>query len=106
MSAFLEHAVKLLLYILPNGVAVWAQDEKSLDAGVVDKLRLCAHIGEPLGKVLLHIGYLFNFFILSHYNFSLILITKLFYLKRQSLSIDIKNLDRCELFVYNNIALV
>ena len=73
VPAVLEHAVKLLLYILPNGVAVWTQDEKPLNAGVIDELRLCAHIGEPLGEVLLHIGYLFNFFILSHYNISLII---------------------------------
>ena len=73
VSALFEHPVKLLLYILPNGIAVWTQDEKSLNAGVIDELRLCAHIGEPLGEVLLHIGYLFNFFILSHYNISLII---------------------------------
>ncbi len=66
VSALLEHPVELLLYILPNGVAVWAQDEKSFNAGVIDQLRLCAYVGEPLGEVLLHIGYLLNFFILCH----------------------------------------
>ena len=106
MSALFEHPVKLLLYILPNGIAVWAQDEKSLNAGVIDKLRLGANIGEPLGEILLHISYLFNFFILCHYDFSFILITELFYRMRRALSIDIKNLDRCILFVYNSMDLI
>ena len=78
MSALLEHSVELLLYIFPNGIAVRTQDEKPLNAGVIDKLRLCAYVGEPLGEILLHIGYLFNFFVLCHYIFSLLLIiTKL-----------------------------
>ena len=106
MSALFEHPVKLLLYILPNGIAVRSKDQKALNAGIIDKLRLGANIGEPLGEILLHVSYLFNFFILCHYDFSFILITKLFYRMRRALSIDIKNLDRCVLFVYNIIDLV
>ena len=66
VAAVLEHPVKLLLNILPNGIAVRTQDEQSLYAGIIDELRLGANVGEPLGKVLLHIGYLFNFLLFRH----------------------------------------
>lgn len=63
MSAFLELLIENTLNVLPNGITVRAQDEKTLYAGIIDELRLGANIGKPLGKVLLHIGYLFNFFL-------------------------------------------
>ena len=43
--------VQLVLHVLPDGVAVGAVDEHSLDAGVVDQLRFSAHVCEPLCKV-------------------------------------------------------
>ena len=106
MAVLLEFLIENRLNVLPNGIAVWAQDEKSLNAGVIDKLRLGANIGEPLGEILLHVSYLFNFFILCHYDFSFSLITELFYRMRRALSIDIKNLDRCIHFVYNSMDLI
>ena len=51
MAGELELPVQLLLHVLPDGVAIGAVDEHALDAGVVDELRLFAHIGEPLGEV-------------------------------------------------------
>ena len=66
VTVCLEHPVKLLLNIFPNGVTVRAQNEKSLYPGVIDKLRLGAYVGKPLGKILLHIGYLFNLLFLCH----------------------------------------
>ena len=62
----LEHAVEDLLDILPNRVAVGAHDVAALDSGIIDKLRLGAHVGEPLGEVLLHVGYLFYLLVFRH----------------------------------------
>ena len=47
----LELPVQLLLHVLPDGVAIGTVDEHALYAGVVNKLRLFAHVGEPLGEV-------------------------------------------------------
>ena len=62
----LEALVQRRLYVLPDGVAVGPQDEEALHAGVVNELRLGAHVGEPLGEVLIHIGYALDFLVLSH----------------------------------------
>ena len=51
VSGGLELPVQLPLHVLPDGEAVGAVDEHTLDAGVVDELRLFAHVGEPLGEV-------------------------------------------------------
>ena len=63
MPGFLELLIQDLLEILPNGVAIGTEDEHALDGGVVNQLRLFAHVGEPLGKVHLHIGNLFHLFL-------------------------------------------
>ena len=47
----LELPVQLLLHIFPDGVAIGAVDEHALDAGIVNELRLLAHIGKPLCKI-------------------------------------------------------
>ena len=67
----LEALIHLVLDILPDGVTVGAVDEHTLDGGVVDQLRLFAHVGVPLGEIHLHIGDLLHLFlagILSHNN--------------------------------------
>ena len=68
VARFLKALVQLRLNILPDGVAIGAVDEHALDGGVVDQLRLFAHIGVPLGEIHLHVGDLFHFLfvILSH----------------------------------------
>ena len=67
MAGLLELLVQDLLKILPDGVAVGPEDEHPLDGGVVDKLRLLAHVGEPLGEVHLHTGDLLHLlFVLCH----------------------------------------
>ena len=55
-----------LLHILPDGVAIGAQDRKALDGGILHQLRLAADIGIPLGKIDLHIGDLLNFLVFRH----------------------------------------
>ena len=72
MSELLEAAVQIALDVLPDRVAVWPQDVKALDAGVVDKLGLGAHVGEPLGKIDLHIGDLFYVLFFRHVRFLLL----------------------------------
>ena len=72
VTVALEHAVQHLLNIFPNSVTVGAQDKATLNAGVVNQLSLGAHVGEPLGKVYLHIGYLFNSFIFCHNSIALL----------------------------------
>ena len=68
VARFLKALVQLRLNILPDGVAIGAVDEHALDGGVVDQLRLFAHVGVPLGEIHLHVGDLFHFLfvILSH----------------------------------------
>ena len=66
VTVSLEHRVKLLLDIFPDRVAIGAQNEKALYAGIVHQLRLRADIGEPLGKVNLHIGDLLYFLLFCH----------------------------------------
>ena len=62
----LELAVEYLLDVLPDGVAIRAQDEQALDIGIVHQLRLGAHVGEPLGEVHFHIGDLLDLLIFGH----------------------------------------
>ena len=66
MPVTLEHTVKNLLNVFPNRVTVGAQNEAALYTGVIDQLCLGTHVGEPLGKIDLHIGYLFYSFVLCH----------------------------------------
>ena len=73
MAVLLEFLIENRLNVLPNGIAVGAHDEQTLYARVIDKLGLGADIGEPLSKVLLHIGYLLNFFLFCHLFFLLYL---------------------------------
>ena len=54
------------LDVFPDGVAVGAIDEHALDGGIVDELRLGAHVGVPLGKILLHVGDSFDFHLFCH----------------------------------------
>ena len=61
-----ELLVHDILNIFPDGVAIGTVDEHALDGGIVDQLCLLAHVGEPLGKVHLHIGDLFYLLIFSH----------------------------------------
>ena len=56
VPCLLELLIQFVLDVFPNGVAIGAVDEHSLDGGVVDQLCLPAHVGVPLGKVHLHIG--------------------------------------------------
>ena len=66
VTVALEHAVEHLLDIFPNSITVRTQDEAALDAGIVNQLSLGAHVGEPLGKVNLHIGDFSNLFFFCH----------------------------------------
>ena len=51
VARLLELRVQHVLDVLPDGVAVGPVDEHALDGGVVDQLRLAAHVGVPLGEV-------------------------------------------------------
>ena len=62
----LELPVEHLLDVLPDGVAVGAQNEQALDVGIIHKLRLGAHVGEPLGEIHFHIGDLLDLFFFGH----------------------------------------
>ena len=69
VAGLLELLVQGVLDVLPDGVAVGAVDEHALDGGVVDELRLPAHVGVPLGEVHLHVGDLLHLLlvgVLSH----------------------------------------
>ena len=52
----LKAAIQLGLDVLPDGVAIGAIDEHALHRGIVDELGLGAHVGVPLGEVLVHGG--------------------------------------------------
>ena len=67
VTGLFELGVHVFLDVLPNGVAIRAQDQKALDAGVVHQLRLQANIRIPLGEILLHGSDRFHIsLILSH----------------------------------------
>ena len=51
MARGLKAPVQLRLDVLPNGVAIGPVNEKALHGGVVNQLRLLAHIRVPLGKI-------------------------------------------------------
>ena len=73
VPGLLELLVQGVLDVLPDGVAIGAIDEHTLDGGVVDELCLLAHVGVPLGKVHLHVGDLLHLLlvgVLSHKYFS------------------------------------
>ena len=55
MAGFLKAAVQLMLDIFPDGVAIRAVDKHTLDRSIINQLRLGAHVGVPLRKVLVHI---------------------------------------------------
>ena len=61
-----EFGIHDALDVFPDCIAIGAIDEYALDGGIVNELRLFAHIGVPLGEVHLHIGDLLYFFILCH----------------------------------------
>ena len=64
VAGLLEPTVHLPLDVLPDGIAIGAVDEHALDGGVVDQLRLLAHVGVPLGEVHLHVGDLLHLLLL------------------------------------------
>ena len=66
-TGFLEFRVHDSLDILPDCIAVGAVNEHALNGRIVDQLRLFAHVRVPLGKVNLHIGNLFDFFLFCHF---------------------------------------
>ena len=68
-TRLLKLRIQKLLDILPDRVAIGTVNEHSLDGGVVDQLRLFAHIGVPLGKIDLHIRDLLDLLILCHFLF-------------------------------------
>jgi hypothetical protein len=51
VAGLLEPPVQFRLDILPDGVAIGAVDEHTLDGGVVNQLRFLADVGIPLGKI-------------------------------------------------------
>ena len=69
VTKLLEAAVKLSLYILPDSVAVGADDHASLNARIIDQLCFFYNVGIPLSKIHVHARDLFNHFFLCH-NFS------------------------------------
>ena len=66
MAGGLKGGVQGLLHVLPEGIAVGAQNGKTLDRGILDQLGFAADVGIPLGEIGLHIGNLFYFFLFSH----------------------------------------
>ena len=69
MARLLKLGVHDALDVLPQSIAIGAIDEHAFDAGIVDELRLLAHVRVPLGKVHLHVGDLLHLFfagVLSH----------------------------------------
>ena len=71
MAGGLEAGVQIFLDVFPDGVAIGAQHNKALDAGILDQLGLRADVGVPLGEVdLLSGDRLDHFFlIVCHFSF-------------------------------------
>ena len=67
MAGLFKLGVHNLLDILPDRIAVRAQNGEALDARVLDQLCLAADVGVPLGKVDLHVGDLFHFLLVRHF---------------------------------------
>ena len=65
-TLLLELLVHDVLNVLPNGIAIGAVNEDTLDGRIIDQLCLLTYVGKPLGKVYLHIGNLFNFLFFCH----------------------------------------
>ena len=53
-AGFLESLVQMGLNRLPQCIPRRLENRKALDVGITDQLRLGAHIGIPLGEVLVH----------------------------------------------------
>ena len=70
MAGLFEHAVHNALDILPDGVAIGAQDHEALDGCIVHQLRLQADVGIPLGEVHLHRGDGFHISLVFCHNIS------------------------------------
>ena len=70
MAGLFELGIHDALDVLPDCVAVRAQDRKALDRRILDQLGLAADIGVPLGKIDLHIGDLLDFLFFRHINSS------------------------------------
>ena len=70
MAGLFEHAVHNALDILPDGVAIGAQDHEALDGRIVHQLRLQADVGIPLGEVHLHGGDGFHISLVFCHNIS------------------------------------
>lgn len=60
MPGGFEALIELPLDIFPYSVAVGADDHCALYGTVVHKLSLYYHIGIPLGKICIDVGYLFD----------------------------------------------
>ena len=55
-ACFLESCVENLLYILPDSVAVGANDHTTLYAGIINKVGFLNDVGIPFSKILIHRG--------------------------------------------------
>ena len=64
MSGALKVCVQLLLNVLPNGIAIGAEDKHALGAGIVNQLCLGADISIPFGEIHIHISDAFHLFLL------------------------------------------
>jgi len=67
VTGLFELGVHQALHVLPDGVAIGAQNGKALDAGILNKLRLAADVGIPLGEIVFQIGDLFYLFLFGHF---------------------------------------
>ena len=65
----LEHPVEDMLDILPDGIAVGADDHAAADAAVIDQLGLFNDVGIPLCEIVLHRGDFGYHFLLICHNF-------------------------------------
>ena len=66
MAGLLELRVHDRLDILPDRVAIRAQNRKALDRRVFHELGLAADVGVPLRKIDLHVGDLLHFLLFRH----------------------------------------
>ena len=67
-AAILEARIENLLNVLPDGVAVRANDHTALYAGVINEVGLLYDVRVPFCKILVHRGNLLNkFFVVCHF---------------------------------------
>src|SRR4030095_6572410 len=59
MARFLEHSIKRLLHLFPNGVAVWSNDHAALNGSVIGEFSGSNHIRIPSGVVFATLGHLY-----------------------------------------------